>query len=154
LRAAMGSGVRRIGLMAVMASLALVVALPAQAADGVRLKVAMNGRQVVGGGDPDGAGGGRLVAYPHQGRLCYSFAAKRIYYAWSVQLVRGARGSNGWTMLELRYPGWDSSWSGCETNVDAGLLADLAQNPGGYYINVSTCEHWFGAIRGQLSFSR
>jgi hypothetical protein len=145
---------RRIGLIALLASLVMVFALPAQASDSVRLKLAMNGRQVVGGGDSDGAGAGRMVLYPSQGRVCYSFTAKRIYYAWSVQLHRGTRGSDGPVVLELKWPGWDGRWSGCESGVSSSLIAELAENPSAFYVDVHTCEHWFGAIRGQLALIR
>jgi hypothetical protein len=147
-------GLRRIGFIALLASMALMFSVPAHAADSVRLKLAMNGHQVVGGGDPDGAGAGRLVIYPSDGRVCYSFSAKRIYYAWSVQLHRGTRGNDGPVVLDLKWPGWDGRWSGCENGVSQALLEELAQNPRGFYVDVHTCEYWFGAIRGQLAVAR
>lgn len=148
------SAFRKIGLMAVLASLALLIALPASAADPTSLRVAMNGRSVVGGGDPDGAGAGRLLVYPDEGRLCYRFTTRRIYYAWSVQLHQAARGNDGPVVLDFRWPGWDSRWSDCATNVSSDLLKALVDDPGAFYVDVHTCEHWFGAIRGQLARSR
>jgi len=145
---------RKIAFMALLASMALMFSLPAQASDSVRLKVAMSGRQVVGGGDPDGAGGGRLVIYQSQGRVCYTFTVKRVYYAWSVQLHRATRGNDGPVVLELKWPGWDERWSACESGVSSSLLQELGQNPGDFYVDVHTCEHWFGAVRGQLAFVR
>jgi hypothetical protein len=147
------NALRKVGLMAVLASLAMLFALPAHAADPVSLRVAMSGRHVIGGGDPDGAGGGRLLVYPDEGRLCYRFTTARIYYAWSVQLHRGARGSDGPVVFDFRWPGWDSRWSDC-ANVSSELLRELVDDPGSFYVDVHTCEHWFGAIRGQVTRSR
>lgn len=144
----------KIGLMAVLASMAMVFALPAQAADPVALRVAMSGRHVVGGGDPDGAGGGRLLVYPDEGRLCYRFTTRRIYYAWSVQLHKGAKGTDGPVLFDFRWPGWDNRWSDCATNLSTEMLRELVENPASFYVDVHTCEHWFGAIRGQLAHRR
>lgn len=153
MRLAAAAAFRRLGLVALLASLALVFALPAQAADPVGLRVHMTGRAVVGGGDPDGAGAARLLVYPDQGKLCYRFSTRRIYYAWSVQLHKGERGSDGPVLFDFRWPGWDSRWSDCATGLSSEMLRELVDNPGSFYVDVHTCEHWFGAIRGQLARS-
>ena len=42
---------------------------------------------------------------------------------------------------------------GCKSGAPA-LLADIAQHPGAYYVNVHTAEHPTGAGRGQLTTKR
>jgi len=153
MRLAAVAALRKVGLVALLTSTALVFALPASAADPIGLRVAMSGRYVVGGGDPNGAGGGVFLVYPDEGKLCYRFTTRRIYYAWSVQLHRGTRGNDGPVLFDFRWPGWDNRWSDCASGLSTALLNELVNDPRSFYVDVHTCEHWFGAIRGQVARS-
>ena len=101
-----------------------------------------------------GAGWAPFTALQHFTTRPPGFTTRRIFYAWSVQLHRGTRGNDGPVLFDFRWPGWDNRWSDCASGLSSDLLRELVDDPRSFYVDVHTCEHWFGAIRGQLAHSR
>jgi hypothetical protein len=104
-----------------------------------------------GPGDPDGGGLAIVTINQAQGQLCYTVVV------WNITLP--ATGSHihlappdvpGPIVVPLANPGPGGLAQGC-VSVEASLLANLAANPGAYYLNVHTVpDYAAGAVRGQL----
>lgn len=102
-------------------------------------------------GDADGTGGGAFALYPDKGRLCYTLAVRNIVLpATGAHIHRGMAEQAGPIVVPFQAPGASGTSSGCLT-VDAALVREIAQNPGGFYSNVHTSDFPAGAVRGQLT---
>jgi hypothetical protein len=107
------------------------------------------GGNEVGGGDPDGFGASGVVINVSRGTLCYFVSAARIEPATLAHIHRGAAGTNGDIVVHFEAPS-DGFSADCLTDVDKGLLGEIAHNPSGFYVNVHNGPFGGGAIRGQL----
>ena len=140
-----------VGGAAVVAAIAVGDASPAQADLGFRaLGTVMTGAQEVPGpGDTDGVGAAGLLINVNKGRVCYALAVKHIAPATMAHIHAGAAGVAGDIVVHLDPPTRGFS-ANCTTDAAPGVIADIAQNPQNYYVNVHNDEFPAGAVRGQL----
>lgn len=112
------------------------------------LSVSLSGGSVVpaGSGDPNGRGLAELTLNQGQGQVCFGIGVQNIAAVTGTSINAGAAGTNGATVVNF-----GGQVSGCVNGVAGNLIQDMRQNPGNYYLNVTTSEFPAGAIRGQLS---
>ena len=101
-------------------------------------------------GDSDGVGSATVLI---DGRtLCFGLTVNNIGTPTAAHIHRGRAGVNGPVVVPFTAPasGNPGASSGCIRNVDAGLINDISDFPGEFYVNVHTGQFPGGAIRGQL----
>lgn len=137
---------------AAMAAIALVTggAAIAQENTGKKFEVALEGRQEVGAGDPDGSGTASLRINPGLGQLCYTLSVSGIEPARFAHIHEAPAGTNGPVVINLRAPTGGSS-SAC-LNIGRELALEILRTPEDYYVNVHNGPFPGGALRGQLAF--
>ena len=142
---------RTLGLGLALIGGAALVAAPALADDHLHsLGASLFGQMEVGHeGAGDDAGGDFAGEIDMEaGTLCYYLEVYGLEDVTAAHLHKGAEGENGPPVVVLEVMGEDSDEACAE--VEAGLLADIAANEDGYYINVHTQANPAGAVRGQL----
>jgi hypothetical protein len=106
-----------------------------------------------GVGDPDGTGTAQLTLTIDPPEVCATLTVQNIELpAAAAHIHQGAAGVNGPIVVNLPVPGADGTAEGCVTEAGATseLLAAIAANPSGYYVNVHNAPFPAGAVRGQL----
>jgi len=106
------------------------------------------GAEVPGPGDPDGAGEVFLELFG-DGLVCVRLTVRGISTPMAAHIHDGATGVAGPVVVTLPTPIFNTS-SDC-VEVDPALFADLAANPGDFYVNVHNADFPDGAVRGQLA---
>ena len=101
-------------------------------------------------GDPDGSGSANIVLNDTAQTVCYTLTVSNIEPATAAHIHRGAAGQAGPVVVPLGTPS-GGSVQGCSQNIDANTIRAIAEDPGGYYVNVHNTTYPDGAIRGQLS---
>jgi hypothetical protein len=83
--------------------------------------------------------------------LCWEVEYTTTQQVTAAHIHKGAAGVNGPVVFGFYNPPASTVPvnEGCRSG-DPALLADIAANPGGYYVNVHTTVHPGGAGRGQL----
>jgi hypothetical protein len=145
--------------------LALVFSEPASVAagevssalqdQGGNFVVNLTGRDVPGGGDPDGQGSGRLELNARQQTACANVSWKGLAgEVTALHLHVAAAGSEGphWVDFfnDKHFPGVDGKSSDCVPLAEDKIRA-VIDNPADYYLNVHSTAFPKGALRGQLS---
>jgi len=103
-----------------------------------------------GSSEPNATGTAVVRLRADAGMVCYRLHAANVTLPTiAAHIHKGAAGTNGPVVVPFTAPGADGNSSGCAP-ADAALIADIAANPGAYYVNVHTKEHPAGAIRAQL----
>jgi hypothetical protein len=103
-----------------------------------------------GSSEPNATGSAVVRLRSDAGMVCYRLHAANVSLPTiAAHIHKGAAGTNGPVVVPFTAPGADGNSSGCAP-ADAALIADIAANPSGYYVNVHTKEHPAGAIRAQL----
>jgi hypothetical protein len=114
------------------------------------MAVLLGRNEVPGPGDPDGFG---LAFVQFDGtQTCFSLQWQNIAAPNRAHIHQGPAGVAGPIVLpffEGLIPSPISSTHGCVT-ADAGLIANIRQNPEGFYVNIHNADFPAGAIRGQL----
>jgi len=82
------------------------------------------------------------------GTLCYFLDIEGLDDVTAAHVHKGKKGKNGPPVVVLQLDNPDDEDLCVE--VDGDLLADIAKNESGYYVNVHTASIPAGAIRGQL----
>lgn len=164
-------GARRMGrvgasLAFVSSILVLTVAAPAAADEGGPagygyFSVQLTGREVPGGGDPDGHGYARLDLDPEHETACFVTTWRKVDGAVTALHLHAAhRGSEGPHWIDLfddrHLDGARNTVSGC-VHVEGSprmsprdKIQAVIHDPSGYYLNLHSTEFGDGAIRGQL----
>ncbi len=107
----------------------------------------LSGVEVPSIGDPDAIGFAVVAAIPEAGLVCYGVVVFGIAPATAAHIHEAPRGVAGPVVVHLDAPSGGAS-SGCV--ADAEEAADIAADPGDYYVNVHNAEFPGGALRGQL----
>lgn len=103
-----------------------------------------------GAGDLDGVGAGAVVVYDDH--LCFLLNSSSVELpATAAHIHRAPIGANGPIVVTLTPPGGDGRSGGCVEQVSGALLAEIARDPGNFYLNVHTASFPNGAVRGQLN---
>ena len=144
----------RVALLAAIASLAVLLAVPATgaAARQTTLKASLTGEQMVppGSGDPDGRGSARITI--RGTRVCWRMQVRGIQRPHAAHIHAARRGREGPAIvpLFLTERSLERPRRGCE-RARPLEARDIARNPRRYYVNVHNEEFPNGAVRGQLS---
>ena len=111
------------------------------------------GAEVPGPGDPDGRGTTLVRVDPGLRKVRFELAVSGLTVpVTSVHIYSGRAGLEGPVVVTLSpSPGVSGTSNGCARGFDRGLLVDMIQKPGSYYVNVHTPDFPNGAVRGQLS---
>lgn len=107
--------------------------------------------EVPGPGDPDGIGVAGVQLDAQGGKICTDIAVANIETATAAHIHVGPAGVAGPIVVHftsLLVPG-TSIARGCVA-VSPTLIAAIAANPSGYYVNVHNARYPAGAVRGQL----
>ncbi len=105
--------------------------------------------EVPGPGSATGTGAATVALSPDQGTVCYELSVALDPPASAAHIHRGGADEAGPIVVPFEAPTGGSS-SGCTPGVDPALVAEIMQNPAGFYVNVHTPDFPAGAIRGQL----
>ena len=163
-----------------MAGTALLMALPQLVSAGhtnTLLVADLDGRQEVPStgnsrrivGDPNGRGEDYVFGIDGDPEtLCYLLEVEKIQLVpvtegMAAHIHFGARGENGPVVAALAGP-FDGNSADCLTEgepgkfplhpeVGSGIVQDILNHPGDYYINVHNPDYPAGAIRGQLEYT-
>jgi hypothetical protein len=112
---------------------------------------ATGAEEVPGPGDPDGAGEGSFTVDAATGELCYLVAAGGIEPAAAMHIHEAPRGGGRAGGGRPRPARVNADTETCLT-VEAGLAADILDDPAGYYLNIHTPSFPDGAVRGSWPF--
>jgi hypothetical protein len=122
----------------------------ADAGDKVTLRATMSAEEEVPKpGPPGGKGTGTFIIDADEGEVCYDISYSGIERPTAGRIHQGARGANGPVAVDLDLA--TKGNKGCVTGADEQVLVAMAENPDGYYVNLSTPDYPDGAVRGQLS---
>lgn len=161
-------GMGRLGALLASASSILVFTLPIPAAaDEIsppgygHFSVQLTGKEVPGGGDPDGQGYARLGLDPENETACFDVRWRRVDgTVTELHLHAAPRGNEGPRWIDFfngkHFAGARNTVSGC-VHVDGGRgmsprdkIRAVIENPSGFYLNLHSTKSEDGAIRGQL----
>ena len=146
----------RIALLAGVAALAAVIALPSMSSGATLLGAKLKGsHEVPGPGDPDAKGGIQLTVKPKKRKVCFTLEYRKLDEgAVAGHIHKGVKGVAGpikVTLFEVDPPLAErGSFEGCQKNVKRKLLRKIKRRPERYYVNIHTPPYPDGAIRGQL----
>lgn len=116
---------------------------------GTKLAATLDGQsEVPGPGDPMATGEATVWVDTGANKVCYILGVAGLDAPTMAHIHKGAPGVAGDVAVTLDNPATMKS-EGC-ADVAHDLAADLADHPGGYYVNVHNAAHPSGAIRGQL----
>jgi hypothetical protein len=108
--------------------------------------------EVPGPGDPDGVGGATVTLNTTTGQVCTNIGVARIAPATAAHIHRGTADVAGPVVVDftgLLIPGLSVA-TGC-VMANPMLVAEIAANPSGFYVNVHNADFPNGAVRGQLN---
>ena len=105
--------------------------------------------EVPGPGDEDGLGSAAVTFHLAQGLVCYAVHVVNIEPATAAHIHRGDVTESGPVVVPFDPPSGGNA-SGCAQGIDRDLIAELMQNPQGFYVNVHNAVFPEGAVRGQL----
>ena len=132
--------------VAVLASLALLVAPTATAAGATLTTDLVGAEERPGPGDPDGIGFIELTLNQGRGEICYAITASNLDAITGGHIHRAAAGSFGDIVVHL----FGSTFGDPCVDVAKALVKEIRRNPSAFYVNVHTTAFPAGAIRGQL----
>lgn len=102
-------------------------------------------------GDPDGTGTALITVNRGLRTICWETTVANITLpATASHIHKAGVGVRGPIVVTLSPPGSTGYATGCSSDVDAGLLRDILQNPASYYVNVHTTDYPASAIRAQM----
>lgn len=128
---------------------------PADPPGNGHFSIQLTGREVPGGGDPDGQGSATLDLDRNKQQVCFSITWTRLRgVVTALHLNAAARGAEGPPWIDFftmqSFPGARSMASGCIASSSDKIDAVIS-NPAGYYFTVDSTTYSKGAIRGQLA---
>jgi hypothetical protein len=118
---------------------------------GVAASIALTGEAESPAADPVGTGTATIRLRLGQGQACFRITAANITLpSVGAHIHRGAAGTSGPIVVQLRAPTASGSSSGCVA-VSRALVRELLTAPSQFYVNVHTTDFPGGAIRGQVA---
>jgi hypothetical protein len=144
---------KRVAVIAGVATLAAVVAIPISAIGATGISSNMTGSQVVNpnGGDPNGSARLKLRVNRTKQRLCFTLRTSGLSKVTGAFIHKGAAGQIARPIITLFNTKESSSTiKGCEHNIRSRLIRRLKRKPGQHYADVTTKGYPDGAVRGQL----
>lgn len=140
--------IARLALACAVAGGLAAASSQALAADGTKLMAMMSGaKEKPAAGDPKASGMATVTVDGTQ--VCYDLSVKDLAQPTMAHIHKGGPDVAGGVAVALTPPDANGHAKGCAT-VDAAVAKDIADNPGGYYVNVHSATYKAGAIRGQL----
>ena len=133
-----------IGLLSVSSWLAMPVARAATTNEQANM---IGSEEVPGPGDPDGKGIAKITLDDVANTVCWNITYTLIDKPTAAHIHTGPRGVAGPPTVTLDIVKGNT---GC-VGVDPTVIAQIRDNPAGYYVNVHTANYPKGAIRGQLA---
>lgn len=135
----------------------LVAGTSTASAQGMHFFAVLNGGNEIsasGGanaGDLNGYGTAHVM-FAGAGRLCFGISVHGVSTPNAAHIHQGEAGTNGPIRVTLVPPdaGTAGTSSGCVSGISGTLLAQIRNNPSGFYVNVHTSQFPQGAVRGQL----
>jgi hypothetical protein len=115
----------------------------------VNLVAVLNGNNEVPTADTDGAGVATVTLNVATGQVCTVLQTSNIHPITGYHIHQGAAGDNGGIVVNFNPTGGPTDFSTC-VNAAVDVVALIAANPSGFYVNAHTDEFPDGAIRGQL----
>lgn len=132
----------------ILTLIAVTIALPALAAEPIKMSTSLNaGQEVPGPGK--GSGSADLSFDTDKGKICYMIMAQGTDTPTMAHIHKGIIGVAGPVVVPLKAPE-TGTVQACAT-VAPDLMAAILATPSDYYVNVHTEAYPKGAIRGQLS---
>lgn len=145
----MNTQIARLALACAVAGGLAAASGHALAADGTKLMAMMNGaNEKPTAGDPKATGTASVTVDGTQ--VCYDLSVKDLAQPTMAHIHKGGPDVAGGVAVALTPPDANGHSKGCAT-ADAAVAKDIADNPGGYYVNVHSATFKAGAIRGQLA---
>lgn len=126
---------------------------PALAADFQRYTVSLSGvvNEALTQGDSDGSGQADFLFNTSNNQICYEIQLANIDLpATAAQIRRGTDAETGDSVIPITPPDASGYMKDCIT-PSATLFKEIADNPGGFYLNIENREFPSGALRGQLA---
>jgi len=142
----------RVAVVAGVAVLAVLVAVPISAIGATRITSNMTGAQVVNpnGGDPDGSAKLTLRVNRAKARLCFKLKTTDLSKVTGAFIHKGTAGEIARPIITLFNHRATGTVEACEHNIRPRLLRRLKRKPDQHYADVTTKAYPDGAVRGQL----
>jgi hypothetical protein len=131
----------------------LALIQPALGADFQRYSVPLSGvvNEALNQGDPDGGGQADFQFNLSNNQICYEIQVVNIDLpATAAQIRRGTDDVTGDSVIPITPPDASGYIKDCIT-PSSGLFDEIAENPGGFYLNIENRDFPAGAMRGQLA---
>lgn len=151
-------GARRIAVALGALALLAAVAVPAVAGNhgttnATSLVASLTGPAEVPSVNTKMAGLARVTIDVDKRLICYDLIATGKRKPVAAHIHEGGAGENGGVVIDFGTFGQPvgRSSEGCTRSVAKNLLAAIAANPAGYYVNVHTPANPGGEVRGQLA---
>jgi len=111
----------------------------------------LRGANVVGGGDPTGYVHSYMSTNETDGVVCigWSITDDLTFPVTGAHLHIGAAGANGDIVIIWNVVPGATRDAACQS-ADIGLIAEIKQDPAGYYLQVTNADYPDGAMRAQL----
>ncbi|MGH8935607.1 MAG: CHRD domain-containing protein [Acidimicrobiia bacterium] len=120
------------------------------AAGGQQFAVQLSGaEEAPNPGDEDGTGSATITLDAEAGEVCFELTVEGIEPASAAHIHQAAAGTAGPVVVPLEPAPAEGSSNGC-VSADPAVIAEIAGDPAGFYVNVHNAEFPDGAVRGQL----
>jgi len=137
---------KKLGLISLALLAAGALAVSAYAADKT-ITVSMTGKAETPKGDPNGKGTAKVTLQQSKGKVCFNLTWSGIGTPTASHIHKGKKGVAG--PVVIPFFGGAPKHKGCVT-ASKSLIAAIAKNPGGYYVNLHNAKYPGGALRAQL----
>jgi hypothetical protein len=115
-----------------------------------KLTASLKGSNEHPAADRDGRGTASISLNTSSGRVCWRFTYSKIATPTAAHIHKGtSRTAAGPVSVPLLASNGAFKKSGC-TSASKSVVAKIAKNPAGYYVNIHNKKYPNGAIRGQL----
>ena len=130
---------------------ALVLAAPASAKV-KRLEANLSGSNEMPATDPGASGTAKVRLDRAKKKVCFTIRVRNVQDVVAAHIHKGGKSvaSGPIVVTFLHGPAAGSKFTGCENNVQRGVIRAILRRPRRYYVNVHSMEFAGGEVRGQL----